>query len=52
MPSQFGVIAEMTAIVFIIEKIAEGGLGSALIQKKETDREDISTVFVSSMCLS
>lgn len=52
LPEEFGIIAEMTAVVIIVEKIADGGLGAALIQKKNAETADFNTVFVSNLCMS
>lgn len=42
----------MTAIIFIIERIADGGLGTALIQKKQTEEADYNTVFTGNLVVS
>lgn len=44
-PSVFGVIAIVTVITSILQVFIDGGLGSALIQKKDSDEVDFSSVF-------
>lgn len=51
-PSEFGIIAIIIIFVNLANVIVEGGLTAALIQKKETDELDFSTIFTSSLLLS
>lgn len=51
-PSEFGIIAIIIIFVNLANVIVEGGLTAALIQKKETDDVDFSTIFTSSLLLS
>lgn len=44
-PEYFGIIATTTILLQISTVIVDGGLGAALIQRKEINRTDISTVF-------
>lgn len=53
-PEVYGSIALVTVIMTILQVFVESGLGSALIQKKDADDIDFSTVFYSNvlLCLS
>ena len=44
-PSVYGEIAVITVFTNILQVFVDSGLGSALIQKKDSDDEDFSTVF-------
>jgi len=44
-PSDYGVIALVTVFTSILQVFVDGGLGNALIQKKDADDLDFSTVF-------
>lgn len=44
-PEDYGVIAIVTVFIVIADTFAVNGLGNALIQKKEADHLDFSTVF-------
>lgn len=44
-PEAFGNVAIMTAIVSILQVLVDGGLASALIQKKDADETDYSSAF-------
>lgn len=44
-PEEYGVIAIVTVFIVIADTFAVNGLGNALIQKKEADHLDFSTVF-------
>ena len=44
-PSVYGDIAVITVFTNILQVFVDSGLGSALIQKKDSDDEDFSTVF-------
>lgn len=43
--TDFGYFASITAVIAIAYSISEAGLGSAIIQKKETNKQHISTAF-------
>lgn len=45
MPEDYGVIAIVTVIINILNVFIDSGLGSALIQKKDADDIDFSSVF-------
>ena len=45
MPSDYGVVALMTVLIEVLTVFINCGLGSALIQKKNADNIDFSTVF-------
>ena len=44
-PDDFGVIALVTVFISILQVFVDSGLGNALIQKKDADDIDFSTVF-------
>ena len=48
-PKEYGVIALVLVFVNIAGVIVEGGLNTALIQKKNADQLDFSTIFYSSI---
>ena len=48
-PSDYGLIAMVTVFISISYVLVDGGFSSALIQKKNTDRLDFSTVFYFSL---
>ena len=45
LPEIYGTVALMTAFITILEVFVDSGLGNALIQKKNSDDKDFSTVF-------
>ena len=45
LPSDYGIVALMTIFISIIQIFVDSGLGNALIQKKNADNIDFSTVF-------
>ena len=51
-PSDYGAIAMVMIFVTLANVIAEGGFSSALIQKKDADKLDFSTVFYFSLAFS
>lgn len=51
-PEDFGVIGLIMVFVGIADVLVDGGLGNALVQKKEIDRKDISTVFTTNLLFS
>lgn len=44
-PTEYGTIALVTVFLSIFQVFVDGGLGSALIQKKDADDLDFSTIF-------
>ena len=46
MPSDYGKIALITVFITILNVFVDSGLGNALIQKKDADDLDFSTVFI------
>ncbi len=52
-PEQYGTVALITVFINILQVFVDSGLGSALIQKKNADQVDFSTVFYFNiiMCL-
>lgn len=44
-PSEYGTVALITIITTILQVFVDSGLGNALIQKKDADNIDFSTVF-------
>jgi PST family polysaccharide transporter len=51
-PEPFGVVALALLIIGIGNLVIESGLGSALVQRKEIDRQDIAFVFTLQMAFS
>lgn len=51
-PADFGLIALVTVFVMIANVFVQSGLNTALIQKKNADNLDFSTVFYSSLALA
>lgn len=51
-PSDFGVVSITTIFFTFANVIISGGLNTALIQKKEADRDDYNTVFTASLMAS
>lgn len=53
-PDTYGTIALITVFINIVQIFVDSGLGSALIQKKEADDTDFSTVFYANVlfCLA
>lgn len=47
LPETYGIVAMVMIFINIANVFATGGLGNALIQKKEADDTDFSTVFFS-----
>lgn len=52
MPEQYGSIALIMIFINVCNVIIEGGLNTALIQKKNADDIDFSTIFYSSLLIS
>ena len=44
-PEAYGIVALLTVFTTILQVFVDSGLGNALIQKKDTDDTDFSTVF-------
>ena len=44
-PDEYGLVALATVFISILQVFVDSGLGNALIQKKEADETDFSTVF-------
>ena len=51
LPSEYGVVALMNVFITILAVFVEGGFSSALIQKKDADDTDFSSVFYMQMGL-
>ena len=51
-PEEFGLVALVLVFVNISNVIVEGGLNTALIQKKDADKLDFSTIFYTSIILA
>lgn len=52
LPSEYGIIALITVFLALCNVIVDGGLNTALIQKKDADNVDFSTIFYFSVILS
>lgn len=52
LPSDYGVIALITIFIDIANVFVAGGFGSALVQKKDSDEIDFSSVFYFSIAMS
>lgn len=50
-PSVYGVVAIVTVFTTILNVFIDSGLGNALIQKKDADDLDFSTVFFFNICM-
>lgn len=50
-PNQYGVLALVTVLINIMQVFVDSGLGSALVQKKNADDLDFSSVFYFNMCV-
>ena len=51
-PEDYGIIALIMVFVGIADHLVDGGLGNALIQKKDLNQKDISTVFTTNLLVS
>lgn len=51
-PEDFGTMAMIMVFVGIADVLVDGGLGNALIQKKEINKNDINTVFTVNIAFS
>ena len=52
LPSEYGIIALIAIFISLCDVIIDGGLNTALIQKKNADNLDFSTIFYFSLVLS
>lgn len=52
LPEDYGVVALVSIFLTLAEVIAEGGFGTALVQKKDSDNIDFSTVFYFSLIIA
>ena len=52
MPEEYGVIAILLIFIYLANVIIDGGLNTALIQKKNTDNIDFSTILYVSLILA
>lgn len=52
MPSDYGLLGMLTIFIAVSQTFIDGGLGSALIQKKRPTKEDYSTFFIWNFLLS
>lgn len=50
-PEDYGIIALVTVFITILNVFVDSGLGNALIQKKEADDADFSSVFFFNICV-
>lgn len=51
-PEDYGIIAMIIIFISLAEVISEGGFNTALIQKKDADNTDFSTIFFSTLGFS
>ena len=51
-PDDFGAVAMVMVFVGLADVLVDGGLGNALIQKKDVNKEDIHTVFSTNFTIS
>lgn len=52
LPAEYGIVALIAIFIELAEVIADGGFNTALIQKKNADNVDFSTVFFFSLSLA
>ena len=52
LPSEYGIIALIAIFIQLCDVIIDGGLNTALIQKKDADNKDFSTIFFFSVGMS
>lgn len=50
-PEHFGLIGMVTALIILIERFQDIGLGDAIIQSKELTHQQVSTLFWLTMCI-
>ncbi len=51
-PEDFGYIAIIAVILNIMQAIVEGGFGSAIVQRRNINETDISTIFISNFAIA
>ncbi len=51
-PEDYGILGLIMVFIGIADVLVDGGLGNALIQKKDIDEKDTSTVFTSNLIIS
>ena len=51
-PEDYGIVGLIMVFIGIADVLVDGGLGNALIQKKDITKDDISTVFTSNLIIS
>ena len=51
-PEAFGLLALLLVVINLADSIAQSGLGSALVQKKDSDGDSFSTAFWMSCAIS
>ena len=51
-PENFGIVATVAILLQILSVLVEGGLGTALVQRQQITRTDISTAFYMNLCIS
>lgn len=51
-PSDYGIVAIAGMFLILMSIFSDGGLGPALIQKKEVDEEDYNTMFVTQLVVA
>ncbi len=52
LPEDYGIISLTTVFIAIATTFVEGGFNLALLQKKDSDKEDFSSVFTISLCIA
>ena len=52
MPEDYGIIALVTVFITLANTFVTNGLGTSLVQKKDSDNKDFSTMFLASIILS
>lgn len=52
LPSEYGIVALIVIFIQLCDVIIDGGLNTALVQKKNSDNIDFSTIFFLSLCIS
>ena len=52
LPEDFGLVAMTSIFLTIASVFVDSGLGTALVQQKDIDKDDINTVFIFGLCLS
>jgi O-antigen/teichoic acid export membrane protein len=51
-PEDYGIVGLIMVFIGLADVLVDGGFGNALIQKKDVNKDDISTVFTSNMVIS